>query len=658
MAAKRKAKPQPETRLLTTDPDLVAAIGGAMMAATGGINPFPDETRGAYLCRMRQARGLTRAELADILGFGLDAVTMAEDFTDRLTGDDIDGFWRLAADALNLPEDTFLSVPVTIAPAPPRVDGGIVNVAYDRLRPGFNPRRTFDVDEIATLAEAIAAQGLLQNLVGSAGGDGTVFVAAGGRRWRAIGLLVEQGRWDATAANIPVKLVAAEEAELVIISILENLARVDVNAMEEADGFAYLQSLDPDRWTTRAIAEKTGHSMRKIQQRLKLLTGLVNPAQDALREGIINFGQARAIYQAPNRGMQQMIIADIKAGGQRFTSVAGIRAHVTTGMIPIARARFNIADYEAAAEGRDDMEIVEFDDGARFLPSRDLFMELQAEWADRQPTTHRAAGWAWAEVAPTFHHYKYDRVEGMAPGAGVVIVMDPGTGAVTEHVGLIPKPAIPAPAKQTVTTWSPRDIAPASAAPAPPPAPVTPADIPDQARTMQIWAMQQREQQGAVQSFRAAIGNMLARHPMDVMLLMILDQGRPDTDSLFERRHSNDCFLLGAHFHDDDGEPGPLAAAAEEVWSEDNAALPSESACTFHDRDAMAAALLKLIHAGDAQAIARFWADMVADTIFIQTSTCHPVWREYARLRAIPLPAHFRAAQLDIADVLTAEAAA
>lgn len=643
--ARKATKPAQDMAALT------AAVGGnpATIAASVATltDPRMGETRGAYLRRMRQERGMTRAELADACSTDVDTITVAEDFAERMT-DRANGLlvekspdlWTLAADALSLPEDAFLKVPVSIQPSAEPAPDGIILMRHADLTPSaFNSRKHFDPDELDMLAGTIAAQGLLQNLVARRVPDGPADIVAGERRWRAIGLLIERGQWDGAAANIPVLLRTMTEAEHRAAMIIENLSRKDPTPLEEARGFAELQATDPDLYTTRYIADTLGISPRMVQQRLKLLTSLVPEAVTAMEEGLLTVSMARALYQSPSRDMQRTVVAGIRAGDMRLQSVAGIRDFVTRGMVPVARARFPIQMYIDAVDGHDADQIVDFDNGARYLPNRDLFMHLQEAWAKDQCHRHVADGWDWALVQPTFAHWNYTATDVKQKGAGCVVVMNPTDGTITEHIGLLPtvKPAA-APPPRPAPVPPPQDVPSPSLPLTSPPATPAPTLKPDPLISQQ----QAHQHRTAMDFFRGRLISTLIQNPGDMMVLMIIDRGRPHNDSLFERVHSSDCVLPALLFHDDDGEPGPLFSAVAHVEVDDDERPPSDNTCVFHDRDAMGKALLELIAEGDPGSIAEAWAGLMADTIFLDSGTLHPVWRAYADLRGIPVPEHFR----------------
>jgi len=85
---------------------------------------------------------------------------------------------------------------------------------------------------------------------------------------------------------------------VVALALFENLARVDVNPMEEAEALAQLHALDGTRWSVKEIARRLGRTERFVQQRLALTAKLDDTGKTALRAGQITFSQARALETA------------------------------------------------------------------------------------------------------------------------------------------------------------------------------------------------------------------------------------------------------------------------------------------------------------------------------------------------------------------------
>ncbi|MEN1976876.1 ParB/RepB/Spo0J family partition protein [Cellulomonas sp. P4] len=147
----------------------------------------------------------------------------------------------------------------------------LVMLTLDQLHPHpDNPRR--DVGDLTELADSIRAHGVRQNLlVVPDPEDPTAYRLVIGHRRTAAARLA--GNVEALPAVVDDSLTAAEQLELML---LENLQRVDLSAMEEADAYQGLLDLGLDE---TAIAERTGRSKATVAARLRL-RGLPAPVRD------------------------------------------------------------------------------------------------------------------------------------------------------------------------------------------------------------------------------------------------------------------------------------------------------------------------------------------------------------------------------------------
>jgi ParB/RepB/Spo0J family partition protein len=192
----------------------------------------------------------------------------------------------------------------------PSIIGSQGGVLHAQILPSsLNPRRDWDSDDakeaLAELAESIAADGLLQNLVVRADAKTEGWVrfrdqsgallplyelVAGERRFRAISRLIADGRWPEDQP-IPVKIVDLDAAGHARVALIENLKRKDLKPLEEARAFAALRLGDAPM-TTAEIAEAINSTQRLVQQRLQLLE-LSEADQDLLDRGLLTIEQAR-----------------------------------------------------------------------------------------------------------------------------------------------------------------------------------------------------------------------------------------------------------------------------------------------------------------------------------------------------------------------------
>lgn len=260
----------------------------------------------------------------------------------------------------------------------------LMNIPHEGLCPGPNYRTSFDDSTIAELADSIATHGLLQNLVVTTPllPAGKWVIISGERRWRAIGLLIDQQRWPAERM-IPCQLredLSGDQAGIRIAALIENLQREDVNPMEEAECFAAIRSLAPDRFSTEAIATQIGKTMRYVQQRLALAERLAPDIKDKVRAGTISVTQAREIAIATNPKAQAKL-ADI-AQHNPLADASTLRQHVLSSMLPASRVQFDLADYDG--------ERIEVD-GIGYLADRSQALKLQAAWAKAEAERTGAA---------------------------------------------------------------------------------------------------------------------------------------------------------------------------------------------------------------------------------------------------------------------------
>lgn len=155
------------------------------------------------------------------------------------------------------------------------------------LRPNrFQPRKTFDQDELHDLAASIREKGVLQPiLVRPVAGDANVFeIVAGERRWRAAQL--------AKVHDVPVVVREMNDGEALELAIVENVQREDLNAIEEAA--AYHELMDRFSYTQEKVAEEVGKSRSHIANTVRLLK-LPEGVKAMIRDGRLSAGHARTL---------------------------------------------------------------------------------------------------------------------------------------------------------------------------------------------------------------------------------------------------------------------------------------------------------------------------------------------------------------------------
>ncbi|NRB24131.1 ParB/RepB/Spo0J family partition protein [Shewanella sp.] len=171
----------------------------------------------------------------------------------------------------------------------------------DLMQPGkYQPRKDMSTEALEELAESIMAQGIIQPIVVRKVSASMYEIIAGERRWRAAQI--------AKLDKVPciVKQVADEAA--IAISLIENIQREDLNAMEEA--IALERLMREFELTHQQIATAVGKSRATVSNLLRL-NGLNEPVKRMLEYGDIDMGHARALLAI--EGDEQTNIARLVA---------------------------------------------------------------------------------------------------------------------------------------------------------------------------------------------------------------------------------------------------------------------------------------------------------------------------------------------------------
>jgi len=146
------------------------------------------------------------------------------------------------------------------------------------------PRRIFRDDALDELAASIKEKGILQPLVVTQTTGGYELIA-GERRLRAAA--------RAGLDQVPVIVKPqVEPAELVELAVIENIQREDLTPLELAR--AYQKLMDQHHYTQDDVARKVGRSRASVANTVRLL-GLPDPVREALEQGLISEGHARAL---------------------------------------------------------------------------------------------------------------------------------------------------------------------------------------------------------------------------------------------------------------------------------------------------------------------------------------------------------------------------
>ncbi|HXD80704.1 MAG TPA: ParB/RepB/Spo0J family partition protein [Candidatus Acidoferrum sp.] len=168
-------------------------------------------------------------------------------------------------------------------------------IAVDQIRASHQQVRTrFDAEPLAELAESIRLHGILQPLLVRRLADGYELIA-GERRWRAARLA------GLTAVPAVIRSDAGNDEQLVL-GLIENLQRADLDPIEEARGLRRLT--EEFGLTHDEVAQKIGKHRVSVTQALRLLAAC--PAvQSAVAAGVVSAGHARALVALDGQAAQE-----------------------------------------------------------------------------------------------------------------------------------------------------------------------------------------------------------------------------------------------------------------------------------------------------------------------------------------------------------------
>ncbi len=178
-----------------------------------------------------------------------------------------------------------------------KTGSSVLEIEITKISPNpFQPRSEFKEEEIKDLANSIREKGLLQPILLRKHGEGFQIVA-GERRFRAYQVLAKSKISAVVRDHL-------SDRDMMEMALIENIQRVQLNAIEEAQAFEQL--INTCGITHEELAQKLGKSRSAITNTLRLLK-LETEIQDWIREGKLTAGHGRALLQSDST--QQMRLA-------------------------------------------------------------------------------------------------------------------------------------------------------------------------------------------------------------------------------------------------------------------------------------------------------------------------------------------------------------
>lgn len=265
----------------------------------------------------------------------------------------------------------------------------------------LNVRKTFAEEGISALAELIHAEGILQNLSayespqGESGAETRYAVVAGGRRWRALRRLLDEGRITGEYL-VPCLLVSYERA--VEISLAENSGREPMHPADEFDAFKTL--IDAGQ-TIEDVAARFGVAPVVVQRRLKLAN--VHPKFIALyRDGVITLEHLMAFAVTDDRDRQLQVWESLGTHGRSPDALRqALTQHEVSLRAPMARFVGLKAYEKAGGIARRDLFAEEDEDLGL---DGDLVRKLASTKLEKCAEKVRKEGVAWVHVCLDFDY--------------------------------------------------------------------------------------------------------------------------------------------------------------------------------------------------------------------------------------------------------------
>ena len=157
----------------------------------------------------------------------------------------------------------------------------------------FQPRQTFDDQDLKGLADSIKQHGILQPVLLRRKGDGRYELIAGERRFRAAKL--------ANLSALPAVIRHSKDEESTLFALVENIQRADLNPIEEAK--AYQRLRDEFGLTQEAVAERVGRDRASVANISRILS-LPSDVQDMVASHQLTLGHAKVILGLKNAESQ------------------------------------------------------------------------------------------------------------------------------------------------------------------------------------------------------------------------------------------------------------------------------------------------------------------------------------------------------------------
>lgn len=220
-----------------------------------------------------------------------------------------------------------------------KIHGGIEYIDINDIKPNSNqPRKTFDEDKLAELAASIEEHGLIQPVVLRKAEKGYEIVA-GERRWRAARKI--------GVKEIPCIVKELSDEENMLLAIIENMQREDLNPIEEAEGIR--QMIDTYGLTQEEVSKSVGKSRPYIANSLRLLR-LPEKVKNYVGDGSLSTGHAKAIAAVADEKKQVELAETAIRNGLSVRQLEKLAQQDKNSTRPKSRVKNKSADVKRVEE--------------------------------------------------------------------------------------------------------------------------------------------------------------------------------------------------------------------------------------------------------------------------------------------------------------------
>ena len=260
-------------------------------------------------------------------------------------------------------------------------DNTILFLPIEKVKPNpYQPRKNFDEKTLEELSISIKKHGILQPLLVEKVTDDEYRIIAGERRYRASCL--------ADIKTIPVIVKEFSNLDRMEIAVTENVQRENLNPLEEAMAYYYL--ISEGGLSQEEVAERIGKSRSAIANSIRLLY-LPQPMQDAILEGKITSGHARALLQVKAPSDRETLFDMMVSEGMSVRTAENLANDFNNGG-RLFRKNNDAAVQTKLSNDESNEEVLHSDEAPCSLYDRDIIITIQDKFIKLLGTNVRLSG--------------------------------------------------------------------------------------------------------------------------------------------------------------------------------------------------------------------------------------------------------------------------